>query len=291
MNSSPVRSRGSGCLYVVATPIGNLADMSPRAVDVLRKVDRIAAEDTRHSRKLMRHFSVQTPMLALHEHNEREVAPRLVEQLLAGDTVALISDAGTPLISDPGYNLIRITRQAGVRVVPVPGPSAAICALSAAGLPTDRFAFEGFLPSRRSARRARLAELQRESRTLVFYESSHRIVDSLQDLSELFGPERPAALARELTKQFETISDGSLASLSQRVAADSNQQRGELVVVVAGRPQPQQPELGEEHERLLAVLLQELPVKLAAKLAARITGVSKRELYDLALQLKEQDDG
>jgi 16S rRNA (cytidine1402-2'-O)-methyltransferase len=291
MNDSVASSAQSGCLYVVATPIGNLGDMSSRAVEVLRSVDRIAAEDTRHSKRLMQHFALHTPLLALHEHNERDVAPRLVEQLLAGATLAVISDAGTPLISDPGFSLVRLAREAGVQVVPVPGPNAAICALSASGLATDRFAFEGFLPAKRSARRARLAELQRESRTLIFYESSHRIVDALQDLSEIFGPERPAVLARELTKQFETISDGSLASLARHVAADSNQQKGELVVLVAGCPPGQHAELGGDEERLLALLLEELPVKLAAKLAARITGRNKRELYDRALQLKGRRGG
>jgi 16S rRNA (cytidine1402-2'-O)-methyltransferase len=286
MNDSSAAATLRGCLYVVATPIGNLGDLSPRAVEVLRCVDRIAAEDTRHSRRLLQHFSITTPLLALHEHNERELAPKLVDQLRAGRSMALISDAGTPLISDPGFNLVRLAREATLQVVPVPGPSAVICALSASGLPTDRFVFEGFLPARRAARRARLAELDADTRTLVLYESSHRIVDSLRDLGEIFGPERRAVLARELTKQFETIIDASLESLARQVAEDPDQQRGEMVILVAGRSARQAPGVSEEAERLLVILLEELPVTQAAKLAARITGSNRRALYQRALQIK-----
>jgi 16S rRNA (cytidine1402-2'-O)-methyltransferase len=291
MTDSRQDSPQPGSLYVVATPIGNLGDLSPRAVEVLRSVERIAAEDTRHSRKLLQHFAIQTPLVAVHEHNERELAPRLVEQLRAGASLALISDAGTPLISDPGFNLVRLAREAGVRVIPVPGPSALVCALSASGLATDRFVFEGFLPAKRVARRARLAELQHDSRTLILYESSHRIVDCLQDLAELFGGGRHAVLARELTKQFETIRDASLEELADWVAADRNQQKGEIVLLVAGCPQPEKDQVSAEAEQLLAILLDELPVKLAAKLAARITGLNKRDLYNRALQLKTPRDG
>jgi 16S rRNA (cytidine1402-2'-O)-methyltransferase len=286
MTDSQQDSPQPGSLYVVATPIGNLGDLSPRAVEVLRSVQRIAAEDTRHSRKLLQHFAIQTPLVAVHEHNERELAPRLVEQLRAGASLALISDAGTPLISDPGFNLVRLAREAGVRVIPVPGPSALVCALSASGLATDRFVFEGFLPAKRVARRARLAELHHDSRTLILYESSHRIVECLQDLAEVFGGGRHAVLARELTKQFETIRDASLEELAQWVATDRNQQKGEIVLLVAGCPQPEKYQVSAEAEQLLAILLDELPVKLAAKLAARITGLNKRDLYDRALQLK-----
>jgi len=291
MTDSRQDSPQPGSLYVVATPIGNLGDLSPRAVEVLRSVERIAAEDTRHSRKLLQHFAIQTPLVAVHEHNERELAPRLVEQLRAGASLALISDAGTPLISDPGFNLVRLAREAGVRVIPVPGPSALVCALSASGLATDRFVFEGFLPAKRVARRARLAELHHDSRTLILYESGHRIVDCLQDLAELFGGGRHAVLARELTKQFETIRDASLEELADWVAADRNQQKGEIVLLVAGCPQPDKYQVSAEAEQLLAILLDELPVKLAAKLAARITGLNKRDLYNRALQLKTPRDG
>lgn len=291
MTDSRQDSPQPGSLYVVATPIGNLGDLSPRAVEVLRSVERIAAEDTRHSRKLLQHFAIQTPLVAVHEHNERELAPRLVEQLRAGASLALISDAGTPLISDPGFNLVRLAREAGVRVIPVPGPSALVCALSASGLATDRFVFEGFLPAKRVARRARLAELHHDSRTLILYESSHRIVECLQDLAELFGGGRHAVLARELTKQFETIRDASLEELADWVAADRNQQKGEIVLLVAGCPQPEKYQVSAEAEQLLAILLDELPVKLAAKLAARITGLNKRDLYNRALQLKTPRDG
>jgi 16S rRNA (cytidine1402-2'-O)-methyltransferase len=291
MTDSEQDRQQPGSLYVVATPIGNLADLSPRAVEVLRSVQRIAAEDTRHSRKLLQHFSIQTPLLAVHEHNERDVAPRLVEQLCSGHSLALISDAGTPLISDPGFNLVRLARAAGVRVIPVPGPCALVCALSASGLATDRFVFEGFLPAKRAARRARLDELKHDPRTLVLYESSHRVVDCLQDLAELFGGARQAVLARELTKQFETIRDGSLQELAQWVVADSNQQKGEIVLLLAGRAQPEKYQVSPEAEQLLATLLEELPVKLAAKLAARITGLNKRDLYDRALRLKAPHGG
>lgn len=291
MTDSQQEAVAPGSLYVVATPIGNLGDLSPRAVGVLRSVERIAAEDTRHSRKLLQHFAIQTPLIAVHEHNEREMAPRLIEQLRAGGSLALISDAGTPLISDPGFNLVRLAREAGVRVIPVPGPSALVCALSASGLATDRFVFEGFLPAKRVARRARLAALCHDNRTLVIYESSHRVVECLRDLAEVFGGERHAVLARELTKQFETIHGASLGELIRWVGTDSNQQKGEFVLLVAGCSQPERNQVTAEAEQLLAILLEELPVKLAAKLAARITGLNKRDLYNRALQMKTPPDG
>lgn len=286
MDSSQV-SANSGILYVVATPIGNLADLSPRAVEVLGSVDRVAAEDTRHSGKLMQYCSIQTPMLALHEHNERERAPRLVEDMLKGRSIALISDAGTPLISDPGFNLVRLAREAGVQVVPIPGPSALICALSVSGLPTDRFVFEGFLPAKSSARRNRLEQLCGETRSLVFFESSHRIVDCLQDCQVVFGARRQAVVARELTKQFETIHSDTLEKLAQWVSDDPNQQKGEIVLLVQGQAETESHQVTPEAERILLVLLEELPIKKAAKLAARITGVNKRALYERALRLKE----
>ncbi len=283
----PDQITGSGTLYVVATPIGHLGDISARAIEVLKQVDRIAAEDTRHSGRLMQHFAIQTPMLALHEHNERNAAPGLIEQLKAGQSIALISDAGTPLISDPGFNLVRLARQSGVRVVPIPGPSALICALSASGLATDRFVFEGFLSSKSTSRHNRLEQLAREPRTLVFYESSHRIVDCLTDMAVVFGASRHAVLARELTKQFETIRQDELGALQQWVEADSHQQKGEIVLLVEGWSQPDDDSLTADAERILRVLMEELPVRTAAKLAARLTGLNKRDLYDRGVALKK----
>ncbi|AZC20608.1 16S rRNA (cytidine(1402)-2'-O)-methyltransferase [Pseudomonas sp. CMR5c] len=220
----------AGSLYVVATPIGNLDDVSARALKLLREVSLIAAEDTRHSQRLMQHFGISTPLAACHEHNERDEGSRFITRLLAGDDVALISDAGTPLISDPGYHLVRQARAAGINVVPVPGPCALIAALSAAGLPSDRFIFEGFLPAKASGRRARLEQVREEPRTLIFYEAPHRILECLQDMEAVFGGDRPALLARELTKTFETLKGLPLVELRRFVESDSNQQRGECVV-------------------------------------------------------------
>lgn len=274
-------------LYIVATPIGNLADITARAVETLGKVDLIAAEDTRHSKKLLQHLGITTRQVALHEHNERTASAGLITRIHQGQSIALISDAGTPLLSDPGFYLVRAAREAGVQVIPVPGVSAAICALSVAGLPTDRFVFEGFLPARQSARRKRLERLSAETRTLIFYESSHRIVACLQDMQEILGMEREAVVARELTKTFETIRDGTLASLVEWIDADSNQQRGEFVVLVKGKPEAAGHELTAEAEHTLECLLKELSVKQATKMASKITGVSKRILYDHALALKK----
>ena len=265
-------------LYVVATPIGNLGDLSPRAQQVLREVAAICAEDTRRSGQLLAHFGIGTPLLALHEHNEQQMAERLVARLLGGESLALVSDAGTPLVSDPGYRLVRGAREAGIKVSPVPGPSALIAALSVAGLPSDRFCFEGFLPARPSARRERLAALAGEPRTLVFYESSHRIGESLDDLVAAFGGERPAALARELTKLFETVLDGSLASIRERVAADPDQRKGEFVLVVQGVGEDADARLAEGR-RVHAILARQLPPSAAARLAAEITGAPRKALY------------
>lgn len=268
----------TGRLWVVATPIGHLDDMSARAVEVLKRVERIAAEDTRHSAPLLARYGIATPTTALHEHNEREEVERLLARLRAGGELALISDAGTPLISDPGFRLVRAARAAGVTVSPVPGPCAAIAALSVAGLPSDRFVFEGFLPARAAARRERLAELAGEARTLVFYESSHRVRECLDDMAAVFGAARPAVLARELTKLFETVLDGTLAQLQARLAADPNQERGEFVLLVGGREAGEDERL-TEGRRVFALLREELPPARAAKLAAAITGAPRKELY------------
>ena len=265
-------------LHVVATPIGNLGDLSPRARQVLTEVAAICAEDTRRSGQLLAHFGIATPLLALHEHNEQQLAQRLVARLLAGDSLALVSDAGTPLVSDPGYRLVQAARAAGIRVSPVPGPCALIAALSVAGLPSDRFAFEGFLPAKASARRERLAALAGETRTLVFYESAHRIEESLADLCAAFGGERPAVLARELTKLFETVLDGTLANLQSRVQADADQRKGEFVLVVQGMGEDADAKLAEGR-RVHAILARQLPPSAAAKLAAEITGAPRKALY------------
>lgn len=279
----------AGSLYVVATPIGNLDDISARALKLLREVSLIAAEDTRHSQRLMQHFGISTPLAACHEHNERDEGSRFITRLLAGDNVALISDAGTPLISDPGYHLVRQARAAGINVVPVPGACALIAALSAAGLPSDRFIFEGFLPAKAVGRRTRLEAVKEEPRTLIFYEAPHRILECLQDMESVFGGERPALLARELTKTFETLKGLPLSELRQFVESDSNQQRGECVVLVAGWTAPESDEaISSESMRILDLLLKEMPLKRAAALAAEITGERKNVLYQVALDKQKE---
>jgi 16S rRNA (cytidine1402-2'-O)-methyltransferase len=268
-----------GCLWVVATPIGHRDDLSARAIETLRAVALIAAEDTRHSRPLLLHHGIATPLVALHDHNEREVVDALVARLQGGESVALISDAGTPLISDPGFRLVRAARAAGIRCAPVPGACAAIAALSVAGLPSDRFVFEGFLPSKGAARRSRLQELVGEPRTIIFYESSHRVAESLADMRDAFGADREAVLARELTKMFETVLGEPLAELAARVVADPDQQRGEHVIVVAGRGEEADAKLAEG-QRVFAILRDELPPAKAAKLAAAISGAPRKLLYE-----------
>ncbi len=280
-------SNDTGCLYVVATPIGNLGDITRRAVEVLSAVDRIAAEDTRHTRRLLQHLGIDRPLLSLHEHNERQRVQSLLERLRAGEHLALVSDAGTPLISDPGYPLVRACRAEGIRVVPVPGASALIAALSVAGLPTDRFRFEGFLPRRAAARRERLQTLSDAAETLVFYESAHRIEESLDDLCTVFGRAREAVLARELTKRHETLLDGTLGELLARVREDMDQRRGEFVLVVAGAPV--EAEDDSALRALLSVLLEELPLKQAAAIAARLSGEKKNRAYQLALAMRGEE--
>jgi 16S rRNA (cytidine1402-2'-O)-methyltransferase len=277
-----------GVLYVVATPIGNLRDISERAIATLKGVARIAAEDTRHSARLLAHFGISTPMVAVHEHNEREMTSQLLERLAAGDDLALVSDAGTPLISDPGFCLVRAARAAGYQVVPVPGPVAGIAALSVSGLPTDHFVFEGFLPARSAARRKRLEALCGEDRTLVFYESSHRIVECLADMADVFGADRTAVIARELTKLYETIESGSLGALIAWLHADPDQRKGEFVVLVQGAVPAADDELDASARQALEVLVAELPLKQAVSLAAKITGLSRNVLYAHALVLKRE---
>lgn len=268
-----------GCLWVVATPIGHREDLSARAIETLRTVSVIAAEDTRHSRPLLVHHGIDTPLIALHEHNERDAVDAIVRRMTAGESVALISDAGTPLISDPGFRLVRGARAAGIRCIPVPGACAAIAALSVAGLPSDRFIFEGFLPPKAAARRGRLQELAGDARTVIFYESSHRVAESLADMRDIFGATREAVLARELTKMFETVLGEPLAELAARVAADPDQQRGECVILVAGRGEEADAKLAEG-QRIFAILRDELPPAKAAKLAAAISGAPRKLLYE-----------
>lgn len=267
-----------GALILVATPIGNLGDLSPRALEVLRAVAAICAEDTRHTRRLLAHFGIERPLLAVHEHNEDDVAGKLVERLLAGESLALVSDAGTPLVSDPGFRLVRAARAAGIAVSPVPGACAFVAALSVAGLASDRFVFEGFLPAKAAARRERLASLAGETRTLVFYESAHRIEDALADCVVVFGAERPAVLARELTKLFETVLDGTLGELQAKVQADPDQRKGEFVLLVQGAGEDAEAKVAEGR-RLYAKLCEHLKPSQAAKLAAELSGAPRKALY------------
>ncbi len=279
-------SMQTGRLYVVATPIGNLGDITLRAVEVLKRVDLIAAEDTRHTAGLLSHLGIDAKTLSFHEHNERQRSQQLVELLLAGKEIALVSDAGTPLICDPGYRIVSACRERGVDVIPLPGASAVIAALSASGLPTDRFLFEGFLPRTQVKRRKRLQQLIDFPSTLVFYESPHRILHCLDDMRSLFGEDRRVVVARELTKRYETIIDQPLGRLLQTMTADNNQQRGEFVVMVAASEN--RVTLPGSVERVLQILADEMPPNQAARVAARISGQPKRELYQLLLKMKEK---
>lgn len=271
-------------LYIVATPIGNLQDISHRAVSVLQGVDVIAAEDTRHSARLLAHFNINARLISVHDHNERQRIEGIIKLLEEGKSVALISDAGTPLISDPGFIVVRAVREAGYKVVPVPGCAAFVAALSAAGLPSDRFAFEGFPPAKGRARLQLFESLADESRTLIFYESTHRIVGSLKDIAQAMGGERQVVIARELTKTFETIHSAPAEEMVEWIQADANQQKGEFVLLVHGAPKPSSGELDPQAERILDILRNELPVKQAASLAAQITGLKKNMLYKVALE-------
>lgn len=272
-----------GVLYIVATPIGNLADMTYRAVEVLSQVDLIAAEDTRHSETLLRHFDIKTPCIALHEYSEKQITGRLIARLHNNEAIALISDAGTPLISDPGYVFVKEAHSQNIRVTPIPGASALMAALSAAGLPTDRFSFEGFLPAKQAARRHALDTLRGDTRTLIFFESPHRIIDTLADMVQIFGAAREAVIARELTKRFETLRGDTLKNLLTWASADPNQQKGEFVVLVHGAPALLEQDIDPISEKILRLLTAELPVKKAAALAAQITGKSKNAFYQFAI--------
>jgi 16S rRNA (cytidine1402-2'-O)-methyltransferase len=286
MSAGVTESGAAGTLYVVATPIGNLGDLSPRAREVLARVQLIAAEDTRHTRQLLQAFGIDTALTSLHEHNEMHKSEALMARLVAGESLALVSDAGTPLISDPGFDLVITARARGVTVVAVPGPCAAIAALSVAGLPTDRFVFEGFLPAKSAARVTRLRELVNEERTMIFYEAPHRLPEVLRDLAAEFGADRMASVSRELTKRFETNYHGTLAHLTDSASRDADMSRGEIVIIVSGRPPAAaltQQTLNAE--QVLRALLEDLPPSQAAKIAARITGEKRSELYARAVQL------
>ena len=276
----------SAQLFVVATPIGHLDDMSYRAIDVLKSVSLIAAEDTRTSAQLMKHFNISTPLTACHEHNESNKIDILVQKLLNGEDMALISDAGTPLISDPGFKLVRAAQAYGIRVIPVPGACAAIAALSAVGLPSDRFSFQGFLASKQSQRLQQLEKLKDETQTLIFYEAPHRILDSVKDMAAVFGADRPVGFAREITKTFETIKKMALGELVEFIAADHHQQKGEIVLVVGGASEEKDMEQ-EKLDQLLQRLLQDLSVKAASQLAADLTGIKKKIAYQRALELSQ----
>lgn len=275
-------------LYIVPTPIGNLGDITQRALSVLQSVDLIAAEDTRHTGLLLQHFAINARMFALHDHNEQQKSETLLAKLQEGQSIALVSDAGTPLINDPGYHLVRTCREAGIRVVPLPGPCAAIAALSAAGLPSDRFCYEGFLPAKSKGRRDALKAIEQEPRTLIFYESTHRLLDSLDDICAVLGESRYVVLARELTKTWESIHGAPIGELAAWVKEDENRRKGEMVLIVEGFKAPADDALPADALRTLALLKTELPLKKAAALAAEIHGVKKNALYKYALENSEK---
>ncbi|WP_374574905.1 16S rRNA (cytidine(1402)-2'-O)-methyltransferase [Acinetobacter sp.] len=276
-------------LFVVATPIGHLDDISYRAISVLKSVQLIAAEDTRTSAQLLKHFGISTPLTACHDHNESNKIEHLIQRLLKGENMALISDAGTPLISDPGFKLVRAAQENNIQVIPVPGACAAIAALSAVGLPSDRFSFEGFLPSRQSQRISALQKLKDETQTMIIYEAPHRILECVKDMAEVFGAERPVGFAREITKTFETIKKMTLGELAAFVESDRNQQKGEIVLVIGGATEEKDLEQ-EKLDQLLTRLLQDLSVKAASQLAADLTGIKKKVAYQRALELTQNKD-
>ena len=280
-------SEQRGILYVVATPIGNLGDISSRAKEVLASVDVVLAEDTRHSRKLLTRLGLEKKLISMHEHNEIARIPKIIQLLGDGQCVALISDAGTPLLSDPGYRLLKAAREQGIQAVPVPGPSALTAALSVAGLPTDRFVFEGFLPAKSGARARHLKLLLAEPRTMVFYEAPHRLLKVLDDMAQILGGERPACVARELTKKFETVYYGTLAELAERAQRESDMGRGEMVIVVSGADGSVTAG-AQDISALLDELLSELSPAKAARIASRVSGLPRQEIYALATRLAEE---
>ncbi|WGE42215.1 16S rRNA (cytidine(1402)-2'-O)-methyltransferase [Actinobacillus equuli subsp. haemolyticus] len=279
-----MKNEQNGTLYIVATPIGNLGDITQRALDTFAQVDLIAAEDTRHSGLLLSHYGIKKPFFALHDHNEQQKAAVLVEKLQQGLNIALISDAGTPLISDPGFHLVRHCRQAGVKVVPLPGACAAITALCASGIASDRFCFEGFLPAKTKSRCDKLAEVADEPRTLIFYESTHRILDTLEDMQKMLGKDRYVVMAREITKTWETIHGDTLTNLIAWLNEDSNRIKGEIVLVVEGKPEQADEEFSTQAVKLLGLLCQELPLKKAAAIVAETFGYKKNALYQYGLE-------
>lgn len=275
---------GIGTLYIVATPIGNREDITLRALNVLKSVDFILAEDTRHSIPLLTSLGIKNALESLHAHNENDKSKHIITQLLAGKSVALISDAGTPLISDPGYVLVKLAREQDIPVVPIPGACALITALSAAGVPCDSFLFSGFLPARQSARQAKLESLRTTLSTLIFYESTHRILECLDDLAQVYGQDLEIVLAKELTKTFERFVTGTLVEVKNWLLAEPAHSKGEFVLIIPPRPElPQQ----KAHEELLGILLEELPLKQAVAIACKLSKANKNELYDLALKIKK----
>ena len=274
----------TGILYIVATPIGNLQDITQRALDTFAQVDLIAAEDTRHSGLLLSHYGIKKPFFALHDHNEQEKAHILVEKLKQGSHIALISDAGTPLISDPGFHLVRQCREAGIRVVPLPGACAAITALCASGIASDRFCFEGFLPAKSKARKDKLENIAEEDRTLIFYESTHRILDTLEDMQSVLGEERYIVLDREITKTWETITGNTIKNLREWLLEDPNRTKGEMVLIVEGKPKSDNnEEISPQAVKALELITEELPLKKAAAIVAELYGYKKNALYQFGL--------
>ncbi|HHE9998005.1 TPA: 16S rRNA (cytidine(1402)-2'-O)-methyltransferase [Haemophilus influenzae] len=274
----------TGILYIVATPIGNLQDITQRALETFAQVDLIAAEDTRHSGLLLSHYGIKKPFFALHDHNEQEKAHILVEKLKQGSNIALISDAGTPLISDPGFHLVRQCREAGIQVVPLPGACAAITALCASGIASDRFCFEGFLPAKSKARKDKLENIAEEDRTLIFYESTHRILDTLEDMQSVLGEERYMVLAREMTKTWETITGNTIKNLREWLLEDPNRTKGEMVLIVEGKPKSDNnDEISPQAVKALELIAEELPLKKAAAIVAELYGYKKNALYQFGL--------